>query len=75
MKIKSYSINYIDKYGNDQGTFGGCKETKEATLESLRAWAAKWGHTLIEESYIERETDDNPAFVDACLGDIAGFHR
>ena len=73
--MKCYEIYVLNKNGEQFRTSVECKGSKKATLHFLREWAKKYGHTLLEETYIEYEIDDDPAFVEACLADIAGFKR
>lgn len=81
--MKSYSIDYVvgantipsEWVGETHITSGKCCESTKETIERLRKWAKKYGHTLVESTYKESKFDDNPAFVRACLADIAGFKR
>lgn len=75
MKIRTYHVYFVDRNKAKSLTFGECEDTKEATMSRLRKWCEKCGHTLLEETYCESEMESNPEFVEACLGDIAGFKR
>lgn len=73
---RDYHVDVIDKDGHSWSTWGECSaDGTEATKERLNKWASKYGHTILFDTYREVETDYNPAFVDACLSDIAGFKR
>lgn len=73
---RDYHVNVIDKEGNEFSTWGECSaDGTGATKDRLKKWADKYGHTILFDTYRESGNDYNPAFVDACLSDIAGFKR
>ena len=74
--MRTYHVNYINKNGEEHLTWGECKkEGTEATKERLTEWAAKWGHTILFDTYREEETDPNPAFVEACVNDFKAVQK
>lgn len=74
--MRTYHVDVMDKTGHTFPASGAChKDGTEATKNRLKEWAEKYGHKVYFDTYREVDTDNNPAFVEACLSDIAGFKR
>lgn len=73
--MKLYRAKIIDCDGEERLISAEALETTAATKHQIREWCSKHGHQFIEESYREITHNPDPAFVEACLGDIAGFKR
>jgi hypothetical protein len=70
-----YIATIIDCDRKDRKIWGEVLENTESTKQEIRSWCSKHGHRLIEESYHEIYLQPDPAFVDSCLSDVAGFKR
>lgn len=75
MARKIYHASILDCDGHVRPIYGECEITTGKTLERILSWCSKWGHALLDGTYHEKESEDNPAFVDSCLADVAGFKR